>query len=49
MSVSWLQPLGRTRLKTTLEVNNLFNQQYEVIMNYPMPGRNFRLIFQFDL
>lgn len=49
LSASWLQPLGRTRLKTTLEVNNLFNQQYEVIMNYPMPGRNFRLIFQFDL
>ena len=22
------------------EVNNLLNQQYDVILNYPMPGRN---------
>ena len=26
-----------------VEVNNLFNQQYEVIRNYPMPGRNYKL------
>lgn len=26
--------------KLTLEVNNLLNQQYDVIVNYPMPGRN---------
>ena len=25
--------------KLTLAVNNIFNQQYEVIANYPMPGR----------
>lgn len=29
--------------KFSLEVNNLFDQHYEVILNYPMPGINFRL------
>ena len=28
---------------TTLEVNNLFNQDYDVILNYPMPKRNYAL------
>lgn len=49
MSVSYLQPIGKTTLKATLEVNNIFNQQYEVIVNYPMPGTNFKFILQFDI
>ncbi|SER20546.1 Outer membrane cobalamin receptor protein [Pedobacter rhizosphaerae] len=28
--------------KVTAEINNLFNQYYDVVLNYPMPGRNFR-------
>lgn len=35
--------------KTTVEVNNLFNQQYEVIANYPMPGRTFRFIVSLEI
>lgn len=34
--------MKRARWKFTLEVNNLFNQDYEVIINYPMPKRNYR-------
>ncbi len=30
------------RLHLALEINNLLNQQYEVILNYPMPGINGR-------
>lgn len=30
-------------LRTTAEVNNLFNQQYEVVQCYPMPGTNFKV------
>lgn len=30
-------------LKATLEVNNLLSQDYDVILNYPMPGRNYRI------
>lgn len=35
-------------LKLTLEVNNLLNQQYEVVVCYPMPGTNFKLIAQYN-
>lgn len=30
-------------MRLSVEVNNLLNQQYEVIRNYPMPGRNFKV------
>ncbi len=30
----------RPRLHFAIEVNNMLNQQYEVILNYPMPGIN---------
>jgi outer membrane receptor protein involved in Fe transport len=29
--------------RLSLEANNMFDQQYDVIANYPMPGRNFAL------
>ncbi|WP_267405542.1 MULTISPECIES: TonB-dependent receptor [unclassified Chryseobacterium] len=35
--------------KVSFEVNNIFNQNYEVVKNYPMPGRNFKLILSFML
>lgn len=38
---------GGGDLKLTLEVNNLFNQQYEVVICYPMPGINFKAIVQY--
>ena len=33
---NYIQP----RLHFAIEINNIFNQQYEVILNYPMPGIN---------
>lgn len=39
---------GPGELKMTLEVNNLFNQQYEVVTCYPMPGINFKCIVQYS-
>ena len=41
-------PLKQGNLRLTLEVNNLFNQQYEVVLCYPMPGINFKLIAQYE-
>ena len=35
--------VGRSRWKFTVEVNNLLSQDYEVILNYPMPKRNYRV------
>ncbi|SFD46613.1 TonB-dependent receptor [Flavobacterium phragmitis] len=37
------------KLNAMVEVNNAFNQQYEVIYNYPMPGRTFKFIIGFEL
>lgn len=37
------------KLNGTIEVNNALNQQYEVIYNYPMPGRTFKFIISFEL
>mgnify|MGYP000244195308 FL=1 len=35
--------------KLTAEVNNVFNQQYEVVQRYPMPGINFRFVINVEL
>ena len=37
------------KLTGTLEANNLLNQHYEVIYNYPMPGRTFKFIISISL
>jgi outer membrane cobalamin receptor len=34
----------RLHIHLTGQVNNLFNQFYDVVLNYPMPGRNYKLI-----
>lgn len=44
--LSWNKRFKSTQLRTTLEINNLFDQQYDVIINYPMPGRNINLTLQ---
>jgi len=36
-------------LRVTAEVNNLLDQQYDVILNYPMPGRNYAVTLAFDI
>lgn len=43
MSISKLLHIRNVDFKITGEVNNIFNQAYEVIHNYPMPGRNYKL------
>lgn len=37
------------KVKLSLEVNNILDQQYEVILNYPMPGRNYKLSLTYSL
>lgn len=41
--------LRSSQLRATLEVNNLFNQQYEVVQCYPMPGTNVKIIVSWIL
>lgn len=37
------------KYKVSMEVNNLFNQRYEVVSRYPMPGTNFKFILRANL
>lgn len=39
----------RCRYRAGIEFNNIFNQAYEVIRNYPMPGRNFKIVLRIGL
>ncbi|MBD5290188.1 MAG: TonB-dependent receptor [Bacteroides sp.] len=34
--------IGRVSLRGLIEINNLLSQDYDVILNYPMPKRNYR-------
>lgn len=41
--------LKQYRFKVSGELNNVFNQDYEVVLNYPMPKRNFKIILSVEL
>ena len=50
----WRVKGGRRRensmlMKVQVEVNNVLDQQYEVIVNYPMPGRNYALTLSVEI
>ena len=49
LSLSKEFPIKKCRIKITGEVNNVFNQNYDVIHNFPMPGRNYKLVLKFML
>ncbi|AUC21150.1 hypothetical protein BTO15_03020 [Polaribacter sejongensis] len=40
---------NRKKLKVLVAVNNVFNQQYAVVKNFPMPGRSYRFTLNFLL
>lgn len=39
----------KVKYRVAAEVNNIFNQYFDVVYNYPMPGTNFKLIFQLEI
>ncbi|MDE5784950.1 MAG: TonB-dependent receptor [Duncaniella sp.] len=41
--------LGRVNLRGLIEINNLLSQDYDVILNYPMPKRNYRFTITVEL
>ena len=41
--ISWQIQLHDFQTTIKAEVNNLFNEQYDVIQYYPMPGRSYKL------
>lgn len=43
MALIWDGKALKLPIKVGAEVNNIFNQYYDVVLNFPMPGRNYRL------
>ena len=41
--------IKRVRLRALLEMNNLLSQDYDVILNYPMPKRNYRFTLAVEI
>ncbi len=41
--------ISKAEVTLTLQVNNLFNQYYDVVLNYPMPGRNYKAVLSVQL
>ena len=38
-----------TNLRLSAEINNIFSQNYEVVLNYPMPQRNYKLALTVEI
>lgn len=49
LSAGYSFNVGKVRMKLSAEVNNLLNQYYDVIQNYPMPGRNYKAILKIEI
>lgn len=49
LSAGFSFKVGKVNMKISAEVNNLFNQYYDVIVNYPMPGRNYKAILKIEI
>lgn len=47
LSTSWQYRRPRHQVKLTAEVNNVLNQYYDVVLNFPMPGRSYRFTLSF--
>jgi len=47
VSANWNTPWQKHQVKLGIDVNNLFNQYYDVITNFPMPGRYYRFKISF--
>jgi outer membrane cobalamin receptor len=41
--------LQKIKCRIAAEVNNLLNQYYDVVLNYPMPGRNYKVILKVEV
>jgi len=49
VSASFDFRLGRVGMRVLAEVNNLLSQDYDVILNYPMPKRNYRFTLTVEI
>jgi len=49
LAIQHMLKLPTGQLKLSLEVSNLLNQYYDVIANFPMPGRSYRFTINYNL
>lgn len=49
IALSYNFRISRTKLRLTAEVNNVFNQQFEVVKCYPMPGTNYKFTLKIEI
>jgi outer membrane cobalamin receptor len=49
LSVGKLIRFGEIKIRLSAEVNNILNQYYDVVLNYPMPGRNYKIILKIEI
>ncbi len=49
ISAEYTFPLGNQSLTASLQVNNIWNRNYEVIYDYAMPRRNFKFSLYYNL
>lgn len=49
VSVSYDFRINRVKTRILAEINNLFSQDYDVILNYPMPKRNYRISLTIEI
>lgn len=49
IALSYNFRLGGVKTRLTAEVNNVFNQQFEVVKCYPMPGTNYKFTLKIEI
>lgn len=49
LSLSYERKTKSGKLRMQLDMNNVLDQDYEVIVNYPMPGRNFTATISIEI
>ncbi len=49
VSVSYDFRINKVRARILAEINNLLSQDYDVILNYPMPKRNYRISLTIEI
>ena len=42
LALAWERKITKIQLRIAAEINNILNQYYDVVLNFPMPGRNVR-------
>ncbi len=49
VALSWQCRVWKQNVRLLAEVSNLFNQYYDVILNFPMPGRSYRFSISINI